>query len=171
MGTPEVCMRLRLSWLIATIVILPIGLFAQKGNLTNQQAATQDAFVDFGVLATAPIGPAPCAQVAGQIGGPTDTCSYQLHHLTPEEVTILRNGEVTFQVHGCGDAMAIYEVSNDTTRNEVGHYLCPVSDPGTLNPASHTCLGTTAAGGTNASNEHVVFDGHGQVVLVAKKTA
>jgi len=74
------------------------------------------------------------------IGWLADPCSYLLHHLTPEETTILKDGEVTFQIHGGGHAMAIYEVSKDTTRNEIGQFLCAGTDPATIsNPANHVC--------------------------------
>jgi len=76
---------------------------------------------------------------------------------------------VTFQINGGGHAMAIYEVSKDTTRNEVGQYLCPGTDPSTLtDPAAHKCLGTDPAkGGANAALNHNVADGHGNVVIVS----
>jgi hypothetical protein len=154
--------------LSATVAVLPVTLAAQKGDLTHQHPATPSAEVGFGVLALAPIGPPPCVQVgdaAGRaIGGPADPCSYQIHHLTPEEVTILKGGEVTFQVHGGGHAMAIYEVSKDTTRDELGQYLCPGTDPGTIGtPGAHTCNLNAA----NASAGHVIADGNGDVVIVA----
>lgn len=114
--------RLRVSLVAATIAAVPIVSFAQHRDLTHGQPAVPDAAVDFGVLSTAPLGPAPCLQT-GAIGGPTDPCSYKIHHLTPEEVTILKGGEVTFQIHGGGHAMAIYEVSKDTTRDELGQFL------------------------------------------------
>jgi hypothetical protein len=145
------------------IVIAPAVIYAQKGDLTHQHSASQDASVDFGVLPTAPIGPPPCLQ-SGAIGGPTDPCAYKLHHLTPEETTILKDGEVTFQIHGGGHAMAIYEVSKDTTRDEIGQFLCPGTDPSTIpNPADHHC----DLSATNANAAHNIADGHGDVVIVA----
>jgi hypothetical protein len=142
---------------------IPVVSFAQRGDLTHGQPATPDAAVDFGVLPVAPLGPLPCLQ-AGAIGGPADPCAYKLHHLTPEEVTILKGGQVTFQVHGGGHAMAIYEVSKDTTRNEVGQFLCPGTDPSTIaDPAAHTCDLSSA----NANASHLIADGHGSVVIVA----
>ena len=66
---------------------LPVTTWAREGQ--HQQPPT-DASVDFGVLVVAPpapLGPLPCLQTGG-IGGPLDPCSYLLHHLTPEEVTI-----------------------------------------------------------------------------------
>lgn len=145
------------------IAIAPAVMYAQKGDLTHQHPATEDASVDFGVLPTGPLGPPPCLQ-SGAIGGPADPCSFLLHHLTPEETTILKEGEVTFQIHGGGHAMAIYEVSKDTTRDEIGQFLCPGTDPNTItNPANHDCNLKAA----NANAAHNVADGHGEVVIVA----
>ena len=91
---------------LAAFVTLDLVALAQKGDLTHNQPATEDAAVNFGVLPTAPLGPAPCAQDAAAIGGPTDPCSFTLHHLTPEEVTIFKGGQVSFQIQGGGHAMA-----------------------------------------------------------------
>ena len=123
-----------------------------------------DAAVDFGVLPLAPIGPPPCLQ-SGGIGGPADPCAYLLHHLTPEEVTIQKGGQVTFQIHGGGHGFALYEVSPDTTRNELGQFLCAGTDPQTIDaPALHQCNLSAA----NANARHVVLDGRDDVVLVAE---
>jgi hypothetical protein len=113
--------RVPMAFIVSTFVVTAsVAGWAQRGDLTHGQPATADANVDFGVLATGPLGPPPCAQTAATIAGPMDPCSFKLHHLTPEEVTIQREGEVTFQIHGGGHAMAIYEVSKDTTRNGIG---------------------------------------------------
>src|SRR5262249_7103073 len=94
-----------------------------------------------------------------------DPCAYKNHHLTPEEVTILKGGQVTFQVHGGGHAIAIYEVSKDTTRDELGQFLCPGDDPSTIaDPTLHTCDLSAA----NANAQHLIADGHGDVVIVAE---
>ena len=90
-----------------TAVMMPGTSWAQNGDLAHRHPALPDAAVDFGVLPTGPLGPAPCFQ-DGAIGGPADPCSFKIHHLTPEEVTIVRGGEVSFQVHGGGHAMALY---------------------------------------------------------------
>jgi len=142
---------------------IPVVSFAQKGDLTHDQPAVPNAAVDFGVLPLAPLGPLPCLQ-SGGIGGPADPCAYKLHHLTPEEVTVLKDGQVTFQIHGGGHAMAIYEVSKDTTRDEVGQFLCSGVDPSTIgDPGAHHCDLSAA----NAGAQHVIADGHGSVVIVA----
>ena len=164
-------MQVRLWFVAAVVVALPIVSSGQQGDLTHQQSAVPDAAVDFGVLPTAPLGPPPCATgipPSPAIGGPADPCAYKLHHLTPEEVTILKGGEVTFQIHGGGHAMAIYEVSKDTTRDEIGQFLCAGEDPATIpDPLLHVCLGTSPAGIGNANAAHNIADGHGDVVIVA----
>ena len=112
---------------------------------------------------TGPIGPPPCLQ-SGAIGGPADPCSYKLHHLTPEEVTISKDGRVTFQIHGGGHGFAIYEVSKDTTRDELGQFLCKGADPEEIaDPTLHACNLLA----TNADAAHRVKDGDGDVVIVA----
>jgi hypothetical protein len=147
----------------ATVIVLPTTGSAQNGDLTHNHAAVADAAVDFGVLPLAPIGPPPCLQT-GAIGGPTDPCSYKLHHLTPEETTITKGGQVTFQIHGGGHAFAIYEVSKDTTRDELGQFLCVGDDPEHIDsPTLHVCNLSAA----NSNSAHVIRDGHNDVVIDA----
>jgi hypothetical protein len=142
------------AWLPSTASAQPPG----------QNPVPADGAVDFGVLPTGPLGPLPCLQT-GAIGGPADPCAYKIHHLTPEEVTIRKGGQVTFQVHGGGHAMALYEVSPDTTRDELGQFLCAGVDPQTVDdPALLQCNLSTA----NANARHIVTDGRDDVVLVAE---
>ena len=152
----------------AALVMLPVSGSAEKekekDDLTHRHGGTTDAAVDFGVLPVGPIGPPPCAQDPLLIGGPADRCSYKLHHLTPEEVTIFKGGQVTFQIHGGGHAFAIYEVSKDTTRDELGQFLCAGADPEQIADSTlHVCNLLAA----NANAEHVILDGHNDVVIVA----
>lgn len=158
-------MRLELWFVSALLLAVPATSFAQHGDLTHQQPAVPNATVDFGRLPPAsPLGPSPCNQVPPF--NFTDPCAYKLHVLLPEEVTILKDGEVTFQIHGGGHAMAIYEVSKDTTRDQIGQFLCPGDDPSTIvDPNLFTCRGSA----TNANAEHIVTDGHGDVVIVASR--
>lgn len=151
------------SWFVAVAVLaMPAAALAQD---TSQKPPATSANVDFGVLPTGPLGPLPCLQ-SGGIGGPADPCSYKLHHLTPEEVTIKQGGEVTFQIHGGGHGFAIYEVSKDTTREELGQYLCAGEDPKDIpDPALHVCNLSLV----NADAEHTVKDGQNKVVLVARE--
>ena len=159
-------MRLRFL-LVVAIVALSGAAFAQHRDVTHDQPAVANAVVDFGQFASTPLGPLPCLQTGG-IAGATDPCTYKLHRLIPEEVTIFKDGQVTFQVHGGGHAMAIYEVSKDTSREELGQFLCAGVDPDSITlPTLHRCNLTTPAGIANASAAHVITDGKGDVVIVA----
>jgi len=145
--------------LFATVLMLPPVGHAQQGAVT-------DAAVDFGVFVSAPIPGTGCATTG--FGGPNDPCSYKLHHLTPEEVTIAKGGQVTFQVHGGGHGFALYEVSKNTTREGIGELLCPGADPSTItDPALHTCNLSAA----NANALHNIADGKGDIVIVAAAVA
>jgi hypothetical protein len=150
---------------LTAAVMLPAVGRAQHHDLTHDQEAVANANVDFGVFAsTTPLGPPPCQQSAPAIGGPADLCAYKLHHLTPEEVTVFQGGQVTFQIHNGGHAFAIYEVSKDTTRDEIGQFLCAGDDPSTIpNQGDHACNLST----TNANAAHNVLDGKGDVVIAA----
>jgi plastocyanin len=129
-----------------------------------QQHAPPSAFVDFGVLPTAPLGEAPCSQTAP--GSPGDPCAYKIHFLNPAEVAVAKGGEVTFHIHGGGHGFAIYEVSTNTTREDIGQQICPGEDPQTLvGPIVRVCNGNSA---TNAAAAHVVSDAKGDVVLVTQ---
>ena len=161
-----------LALAVSAAVMVPVAGRAQRGDLTHGHQPVQNAAVDFGVSpnsptppnAAVPIGPPPCLQ-AGAIGGPADPCAYKLHHLTPEEVTVFKDGQVTFQIHGGGHGFAIYEVSKDTTREEVGQFLCAGDDPATItDPTQHVCNLSTA----NANLAHDVLDGHGDVVVAVE---
>lgn len=155
---------MRLTCLLVgfTLVAGQAASSAQDQHGPHKHPST--AAVDFGVLPTGPLGPPPCLQ-AGGIGGPADPCAYKLHVLTPDEVTISKGGEVTYQFHGGGHAFAIYEVSKDTTREDIGKYLCPGVDPATIaDPSLHVCN----LDAVNANGEHVVRDGKARVVLVAQ---
>jgi hypothetical protein len=159
-------MRLNCLFVAVAIAATPAASLAQTSDASAHHAshAPATAAVDFGVLPTAPLGPLPCLQ-SGAIGGPADPCAYKIHLLTPDEVTIGKGGEVTFQIHGGGHAFAIYEVSKGTTREEVGQFLCPGDDPATIaDPTLHPCNLNAA----NAAAEHVVKDSKANVVLVAQ---
>ena len=155
------------AFVVSTVVVMTsvVG-WAQKGDLTHGQPATPAATVGFGVFPPATGFPGPgCSTTAGVIGSPGDPCAYMGHLLDPEEVTILKGGEVTFHVHGGGHAIAIYEVSKDTTRDEIGQALCAGDDPKTIaDPTKHVCPGGNAA---NAAASHTISDGHGDVVIIS----
>jgi hypothetical protein len=165
------------------LVAVPGMSVAQHHDLTHQEAAGENVAVGFGAFPalptlgsetlclvvgttyTFPPGVARPA-VAADIGGPNDPCSYKLHLLSPEEVTIVKDGQVTFQVHGGGHGMAIYEVSKDTTRDDIGQ--CAGFDR-TLPAQFHPCRTGLGAGFgiINAGAAHDISDGKGNVVIVA----
>jgi plastocyanin len=158
------------SLVAATIVLAPIASFAQHDLNEHRPPAATQAHVDFGVLPVGPLGPPPCVQAnpvppatGPTIGGQLDPCAYKIHILTPEETTIRKGGEVTFEMHGAAHSIAIYRVAWNTTRDEIGQFLCPGDDPADR-PDFHPCL---SAGTSNAAAEHVVYDGKGDVVIVA----
>jgi hypothetical protein len=161
-------MRLNCLLVAVAMVAAPSASFAQKGDAGGESdhkhpPTASTAAVDFGVLPLGPIGPLPCLQ-SGGIGGPADPCAYKLHVLTPEEVTIRKGGEVTFQIHGGGHGFAIYEVSKDTRRDELGQYLCRGEDPANIaDPTLHPCNLDTV----NANIGHRIKDGDRDVVIVA----
>jgi hypothetical protein len=164
------------------LVAVPAVSVAQHHDLTHEEAAVDNAAVGFGVFPAPPsLGTEPLCLVVGtvytfpgnvtrpaaiaDIGGPNDPCSYKLHQLTPEEVTIFKDGQVTFQVHGGGHGIAIYEVSKDTTRDDIGQ--CAAFDralPAEMHPC-RTGLGGVF-GPANANAAHDVTDGKGNVVIV-----
>ena len=147
----------------ASLLFSAYSALGRDDDHGNRPATPDKAHVDFGVLPTGPLGPPPCLQ-SGAIGGPNDPCSYKIHHLTPEETTVSKGGEVTFQVHGGGHGIALYRVSRDTTRDGIGQFLCPGADPATLaDPAQHACN----LSASNANAQHIVNDGDGDVVYVA----
>lgn len=148
----------------AAAFLMPASAYAQHSNHHQQPPAPADVAVDFGVLPTAPLGPPPCLQT-GAIGGPADPCAYKLHHLTPEEVTVAKGGQATFQIHGGGHGFAIYQVSKKTTRDDIGQYLCAGGDPSTVTDPSLLNCNLSAI---NANASHVVQDAKGDVVLVAQ---
>jgi hypothetical protein len=163
-------MRMRLKCLIAAAALSMAPALASAQTGSSQEAGHRHppttAAVDFGVLPVGPIGPLPCLQ-SGAIGGPADPCAYKLHTLTPEEVTIRKGGEVTFQIHGGGHGFAIYEVSKDTSRAELGQYLCPGEDPVNIpNPLLHPCN----LDAVNANGPHRIEDGDRNVVIVAQQS-
>jgi hypothetical protein len=158
-------MRQTVSFVALLILAMPTASFAQHVH------APATAAVDFGILPLVKIGDAPCSQ-APPFGGPLDQCAYTLHVLTPNEVTVAKGGEVSFQIHGGGHGFAIYEVSKNTTRDDIGQQLCAGDDPATipLPGALHTCNNGLGLGG-NANIMREVFDGKGDVVLVEPPNA
>jgi hypothetical protein len=162
-GGVEHAIDVSVAWFTVVAGVAAVSAQQEHGIAGHSETPSMAA-VDFGVLPPGPLGPSPCLQTGG-IGGPTDPCSYKLHHLTPDETTIQKGGEVTFQIHGGGHAFAIYEVSRNTTREDIGKYLCAGEDPATIaDPTLHLCNLSDA----NANGKHVVKDRKRNVVLVAE---
>jgi len=158
------------SLLVAAVIAVPSASIAQQNGHGHDSNAPAAAFVHFGIFPPGPLGPAPCGQGTETPpiapGGPTDPCAYKLHVLTPEETSISKGGEVTFQFHGGGHGIAIYRVDNSTTRDAVGQFLCAGSDPADFHAPTdtHPC---PTVGAANANAVHEVKDGDGEVVIVA----
>jgi hypothetical protein len=178
----------------AGILMSPSAALAQHHDRTHVQDAVANAIVTFGVAPPATGGdgttldvtdpsclrvgttyafpgtpPVSRKAVLGDLGGPNDPCSYKLHHLTPEETTVLKGGQVRFEARGGGHSFAIYEVSKDTTREHLGPFLCNGFDR-SLPAASHPCetgIGSSGAGAANAAAAHNIADGKGDVVIAA----
>jgi hypothetical protein len=167
-GKGELMSKKLESFVAASVfaLALPLMGWADHGNSNDDHGheaiAPAEAAVDFGVLPTGPLGPLPCLQTVG-IGGPTDPCAYKQHHLTPEETNIRTGGEVTFQIHNGGHGIAIYPVSTDTTRDQIGQFFCAGIDPHTISdPSKLNCN----LSNTNANASHVIKDGDGDIVIV-----
>jgi hypothetical protein len=124
------------SLVAAAIVAAAIASFAQHDHNTQRPPAA--ASVDFGVLPVGPLGPPPCVQAnpvppatGPTIGGQLDPCAYKLHILTPEETTISKGGEVTFQIHGAAHSIAIYPVATERRATRSGNSFVPGRIPPT----------------------------------------
>jgi len=153
-------MRPTVSLVAFFMLAVPAASYAQHDH------PPASATVEFGVLPLAPLGPAPCSQTAP--GSPADPCAYRIHALFPDQVTIAKGGEVSFNIHGGGHGFAIYAVSKHTTRDDIGQQLCAGEDPSTIPPesaASHLCNNGLGLGG-NANLARQVVDAKDDVVLV-----
>ena len=162
-------MRLQALLTSAAVLAMQAVSFAQ---------APSKAEVGFGAFPVGPIDDSPLCLVEGA-GSPADPCAYKIHKLVPEETTIRVGGEVAFHVHGGGHAIAIYGVSRETTRQDIGDFLCAVNpglDPGTIeDPLDHVCNASTPQGSgpgqgqglANAALDHTISDAEGNVVIVA----
>jgi hypothetical protein len=170
-------MRLRLLLILAAVVAIQAGSYAQQNTFFSRPPSPRTAEVGFGIFPVGPIDTSPLCLVEGA-GGATDPCAYKIHKLVPEETTIRWGGEVTFHVHGGGHAIAIYHVSRKTTRLDIGELLCQNSttDPGTIeDPALHPCQGAPlpapappppTPGQINAARNITIRDASGDVVIV-----
>ena len=166
-------MRFTVTLSALLLAALPAASFAQKDDPKqhgkHDPKPPETAVVDFGVLQNTPIAGAStlCAQ-APPFGGPLDPCAYRLHALFPEEVTLAKGGEVSFNIHGGGHGFAIYRVSKKTSRDDIGQQLCVGEDPSTIPPeaaATHACNNGLNLGG-KANDPRQVVDAKDDVVLV-----
>src|SRR5262245_58496862 len=87
-----------------------------------------------------------------QFGDPDNLAGAGNQVLVPDETTVLKGGTVSFVVNGPGHGIAIYPVSNNTTREDITEQLCP-HDPACSDPAF-------------ANGDHAIRDGKGDVVIV-----
>lgn len=95
------------------------------------------------------------ADVIVQFGSPTILAGGATNQVVvPDEVTVRKNGSVTFIVNGPGHGIAIYPVSKDTTRDDITEQLCP------HDPVTNAC---TDPGFANA--DHKIHDGKGNVII------
>ena len=117
-------------WLVA--LTGPMGL-PQSQDLTDK-VAVQDAVVDFGAPHPQPASP-------GQ------------HILSPEDVTIVKGGTVTFVMNGTGHGLAIYPVSKNTTREHIAEDLCQ-GGPTLCNTTTQT-----------AQRRYLVTDGNDNLMI------
>lgn len=167
-------MRLTVSLLASLVLAIPVASYAQheRRHGRHDEKPPESATVEFGVLQTTPIGGAPCNQAAG-FGGPADPCAYRIHLLEPNHVTIAKDGEVSFNIHGGGHGFAIYRIDKKTTRDEIGQQLCAGDDPATIPTAAaatHACNNALGLGG-NANLARQLVDAGDDVVLVVPANA
>lgn len=165
-------MRIVLAFLVSLFVAIPAVARQHEHN-------PESAVVDFGVLQLVSLGtgcaPTPTVPPTPGVpapGSPGDPCAYKIHALFPDEVSIAKGGEVSFRIHGGGHGFAIYEVSTDTTRDNIGQQLCEGDDPATIPVpgTSHACNGALGLGG-NANNARSLIDAKDNVVLVVPANA
>jgi plastocyanin len=74
--------------------------------------------------------------------------------MVPDEVTVGRGGTVNFEINGGGHAIAIYPVSNSTTRADIEAGLCQ-PDPATCDPQ----------GAATSDLRYIIREGSGLVVV------
>jgi plastocyanin len=88
-------------------------------------------------------------------GDPTTLAGAANQVVVPDEVTIGKGGTVTFVVNGGGHGIAIYPVSDDTTREDITAQLCA------HDPVTNACVDPVFANG-----DHTTLDGKGNVIIV-----
>jgi len=125
---------------IAAAVIAVVFASPMIGRADDDKKvqAVRNAVVDFGQ--PQPQGaPANTTHFLQPVGGMKDG-----------EVTIFKNGTVTFRVNGGGHGVSVYRVSKKTTRDDIAAALCPTRS--TCNAAF-------------INSAHQIMDGDGELVV------
>jgi hypothetical protein len=122
--------------------------------------------VSFGVLAALPVAGSmkqsqsqqdltdqpPVADPIVEFGHPDILSGTANQTMLPDEVTILKGDRVTFRMNGPGHGIVIYPVSKNTTRQDIGQYLCDGTTP--------DCL---------ATQRREIRDGDDRVVIIVEE--
>lgn len=95
------------------------------------------------------------ADVTVHFGDPAILAGTANQVVMPDEVTIRKDGTVTFIVNGPGHGIGIYPVSKETTRDDITAQLCP------HDPVTNAC---TDAAFPNL--DHAIHDGKGKLIIV-----
>jgi hypothetical protein len=130
--------------ILATVCALALA-FPLRGIASGQGSAVHDAVVQFG-------------QGQPQPGGATT------HFLDPDDVTIEKDGTVTFVVNGGGHGVAIYSVAGKTTREEIAADLCQGPAGSAENDRAARATVCNAAAGT-ANLAYQLTDAKGDIVV------
>src|SRR6478736_835285 len=122
-------MKSRRTTLVLTAALalaLPLTVWTDDrggNNDQNKDTTPQDARVDFG-------DPITLVGAGNQV-------------LVPDDTTIRKGGTITFVVNGGGHGIAIYPVSENTTREDITQQLCAHDPTGGLH-ATSTQIGDLA---------------------------
>ena len=95
------------------------------------------------------------ADVIVHFGDPLNLAGAVNQVVLPDEVTIHKDGTVTFVVNGPGHGIGIYPVSKETTRDDITAQLCP------HDPVTNECTDPTFP---NA--DHAIHDSKDRVIIV-----
>ena len=115
-------------------VCITVLMGGSAGQDLTDKPAVQDAVVEFGAPHPQPASPG--------------------HHvLSPEEVTIVKGGTVTFVMNGTSHGLAIYPVSKNTTREHIAEDLCQ-GGPALCNMDAQT-----------AQQQYLITDGKGRLII------
>ena len=125
--------------LLLVATVLSFGVVVVMGHNRPYPNRTQDVFVQDAVVNFGALHPQPPVPLN--------------HVVLPDEVSIFKQGTVTFVVNGDAHGIAIYPVSKNTTRTDIEEDLCQ-GGPAVCNLAA----------GTGAL-PYTVTDGHHEVVM------